>query len=101
MLSVGIGMEINIKRNEIVQLLKCLGVRYVMALPLALLSWFVLPFDEYVRLALVLLAFSPATLFGALYTAALGGNYPLANTVISVSIIISTAIMTVLVMVLI
>ena len=100
MLSVGIGMEIRIKRSEIMQLLKCLGVRYAMAVPLALLSWFVLPFDEYVRLALVLLAFSPATLFGALYTAALGGNYPLANTVISVSILISTAIMTVLMLIL-
>ena len=100
MLSVGIGMEIRIKRSEIMQLLKCLGVRYAMAVPLALLSWFVLPFDEYVRLALVLLAFSPATLFGALYTASLGGNYPLANTVISVSIMISTAIMTVLIMLL-
>ena len=59
-----------------------------------------LPFDENVRLAMVLVSFSPSTLFGALYTAALGGNYPLANTVISVSIMISTAIMTLLVMLL-
>ena len=100
MLAVGIGMEINMERSELRTLLKCLGVRYAMAVPLALVSWFLLPFDENVRLAMVLVSFSPSTLFGALYTAALGGNYPLANTVISVSIMISTAIMTLLVMLL-
>ena len=39
-------IEINMERSELRTLLKCLGVRYAMAVPLALVSWFLLPFDE-------------------------------------------------------
>lgn len=100
MLSVGIGMEINFKRSELTILLKAVLVRYCVAIPMALMCWFLLPFGLEVRLAMVLVSFSPATLFGAMYTAKLGGNYALANSIISVTIMISTVIMTAMVLIL-
>ncbi|MGE4353798.1 MAG: AEC family transporter [Oscillospiraceae bacterium] len=101
MLAVGVGMEINIQPSERTLLIKALIGRYAVAVVLALISWFLLPFGHDIRLAMTLVAFSPATAFGAMHTATLGGNYALSNTFISVSILISTAIMTVLVLLLI
>ena len=100
MLAVGIGMDLHISRSELKLLLKAVGIRYVMAIPLALICWFLLPIDRTMRLALLFAAFSSSTLFGAIYTAKLEGNYGLANTVISVTSIISTVIITILMLVL-
>ena len=95
MLSVGVGMEFHFPKDEIMLLIKCLVIRFSTAIPLALICWYLLPFDHYIRLALVMVSFSPSTLFGALFTRDLGGNYALANTAISTSIIITTIILTV------
>lgn len=94
MLSVGIGMNLHISRSELKLLLKAVGIRYLMAIPLALICWFLLPFDQTMRTALLFVSFSSSTLFGAIYTAKIDGNYGLANTVISVTSIISTVIIT-------
>ena len=96
MLSIGVGMEFHFPKNEIMLLIKCLVVRFSLAVPMALICWYLLPFDKYIRLALVMVSFSPSTLFGALFTKDLGGNYALANTAISTSIIITTIVLTVI-----
>jgi len=96
MLSVGVGMEFHFPKDQVAMLAKCMLIRYSMAIPLALICWYLLPFGLYVRLALVIVSFSPSTLFGAFFTEKLGGNYALANTAISTSIIISTIILTIL-----
>ncbi len=96
MLSVGIGMNLHISRSELYLLLKAVGIRYAMAIPLAVICWFFLPFDQTMRTALLFVSFSSSTLFGAIYTDRLNGNYGLANTVISVTSIISTLIITVI-----
>ncbi|MGI6029655.1 MAG: AEC family transporter [Candidatus Heteroscillospira sp.] len=98
MLSVGIGMNLRISRSELKLLMKAVGYRYIMAVPLALICWFLLPFDKTMRMALLFVSFSSSTLFGAVYTAKIDGNYALANTVISVTSIISTLIVTCLMM---
>jgi len=94
MLSIGVGMEFHFPKDEILLLVKCLLIRFLPSIPLALICWYLLPFDRYIRLALVMVSFSPSTLFGALFTRDLGGNYALANTAISTSIIITTIILT-------
>ncbi len=100
MLSVGIGMEIRFEWKDVRLLLNSLLIRYCIAIPMALICWFLLPFDHTTRLAMVMVSFSPATMLGAIFTQNLGGNYALASAVISVSGIISAVIISVLVLIL-
>ena len=57
MLMIGIGFRLEADRVQIGRIVKHLITRYAVAAALALMFWFALPFDEFVRRVLVLLVF--------------------------------------------
>ena len=67
-------------------------VRYGLAAVVALGCWFLLPFEFEVRLALMILAFSPIASAAPAFTAELKGDVGLASALNSVSILCSIAI---------
>lgn len=100
MLMIGIGFRLEADRVQIGRIVKHLITRYAVAAALALMFWFALPFDEFVRRVLVLLVFSPIVSAAPAYTAELKNDVGLASAVNSLAIVISIVIMTVLMMVL-
>ena len=60
MFMIGVGFKLTLgDKSQTGQILKLLGIRYGVGTILALIFYFVLPFDIQVRQALVILAFSP------------------------------------------
>ena len=92
MLMLGVGFKLTVDKEQILLVLKHLGIRYAIGTALALLFWFVLPFDVEVRLALVILAFAPIASAAPAYTADLKEDAGLASTINSLSVICSIAI---------
>ena len=96
MFIIGVGFKIggdSAQRGKIVRLL---ALRYGIAIPIALLFWFVLPFPLEVRQALVILAFSPIGSAVPPFTAELEGDVGLSSAVNSTAILISIIINVVL-----
>lgn len=96
MFIIGVGFKIggdSAQRGKIVRLL---ALRYGIAIPIALLFWFVLPFPLEVRQALVILAFSPIGSAVPPFTAELKGDVGLSSAVNSTAILISIIINVVL-----
>ena len=96
MFLIGVGFNIggdSAQRGKIVRLL---ALRYGIAIPIALLFWFVLPFPLEVRQALVILAFSPIGSAVPPFTAELKGDVGLSSAVNSTAILISIIINVVL-----
>lgn len=100
MFMIGIGFRLEADRTQIGRIVKHLVTRYAVAAALALLFWFVLPFDEFVRQVLVLLVFSPIGSAAPAYTAELKNDVGLASAVNSLAIVTSIVIMVILMMVL-
>lgn len=100
MFMIGVGFRLEADRTQIGRIVKHLVTRYAVAAALALLFWFVLPFDEFVRQVLVLLVFSPIGSAAPAYTAELKNDVGLASAINSLAIVISIVIMTVLMLVL-
>ena len=100
MLMIGVGFRLEANRAQIGRIARHLAVRYAVAVLLALLCWFVLPFDRSVRLVLLLLVFSPIGSAAPAYTAELDSDVGLASAVNSLTIVISIVIITTLLTVL-
>jgi len=96
MLMIGIGFRLEANRAQLGRIVKHLAVRYSVSVLLALLCWFVLPFDRSVRLVLLLLVFSPIGSAAPAYTAELDNDVGLASAVNSLTIVISIVIITAL-----
>ena len=89
MLMIGVGFKLELEMSKLGRILQILAVRYGIAAVLALCYWFLLPFDETVRLALVILAVSPIGSAVPGFTQELGGDVGLSCSVNSLSILIS------------
>ena len=83
---------------EIVQLCDE-GIRYGVAAILALIFYFVLPFELEIRQALVILAFAPIGSAIPVFTAELKGDVGLSSAINSVAIVISIVIIVALLLV--
>ena len=98
MLMIGVGFKLNLEKGQLGSIARVLLVRYGIASLLALCYWFALPFDATVRLALVILAFSPIGAAAPGFTEEMKGDAGLACSINSMSILISIiAIVTLLV----
>lgn len=94
MLMIGVGLELHIDKNQLGALARILILRYGLAFVFAALCWFVLPFSLATRQALVVLAFCPIASAAPAFTARMNGDYGLASTVNSLSILISIFLIT-------
>lgn len=95
MLMIGVGFRLSGDKAGLSKAARLLAVRYGLAAVLAAAFW-MLPFAREVRMALVILAFSP---FGSAvpgFTEQLGGDVGLSSAVNSMSILLSTAVIVVL-----
>ena len=89
MLMIGVGFKLNFEKAKLNRLVRALVIRYGIAAVLALCYWFLLPFDEVVRLTLVILAVSPIGSAVPGFTNDLGGDVGLSCSITSLSILIS------------
>ena len=92
MFTIGVGFKLSGDRSQIVDMVKILGIRYGVAVVLALVFYFVLPFELEVRQALVILAFAPIGSAIPVFTAELKGDVGLSAAINSVAIVISIVI---------
>ena len=96
MFIIGVGFKIGGDSAQHGKIVRLLALRYGIAIPIALLFWFVLPFPLEVRQALVILAFSPIGSAVPPFTAELEGDVGLSSAVNSTAILISIIINVVL-----
>lgn len=89
MLMIGVGFKLSGDKKQIGAIVWILIVRYGAALVLALVCFFLLPFQLEVRQALVILAFSPIASAAPAFTAELKGDVGLSSAVNSISIVCS------------
>ena len=92
MLMIGVGFRISANREQIGSMVRILSVRYAVSIVLALLCYFVLPFDLAVRQTLVILVFAPIGSAIPAFTAELGGDVGLSSAINSISIVISIVV---------
>lgn len=92
MLMIGVGLRLQFDRAQIGRIARLLAVRYLVAVVLALVFWFLLPYDLNVRRTLILLVFSPVPASVPAFTGELKEDVGLASAVNSFSIIISIII---------
>lgn len=92
MLMIGVGFELSGDKRQIGSIVRILGVRYGVAVLLALAFYFLLPFGLEVRQALVILVFSPIGAAIPMFTAELKGDVGLSSAINSIAIVISILI---------
>ena len=100
MLMIGVGFQLDLDREKLGRAIRLLVVRYALAAVMALVFWFLLPFEMEVRKTLVLLSFAPIPASVPGFTAELDGDVGLSCTINSLSIICSILIMVTLLVVL-
>jgi len=93
MLMVGVGFKLSGDRSQRGTIVRVLGLRYGFAAVLAVVFYFLLPFELEVRQALVLLVFSPIASAVPAFTGQLGGDVGLSSAINSISILCSIGFM--------
>ena len=96
MLMIGVGFKLEGDRSQIWTIVRLLSIRYGVATILALLFFFVLPFDLEVRQALVILAYSPIGSAVPGFTGEMKGDVGLSSALNSIAIVISIVITVIL-----
>lgn len=94
LLMIGIGFELRFERAKISRMVKVLGMRYGLAVLMAVAAYLLLPFPLDVRRAMALVALGPVSSVAAAYTGRLGGDVELASAVNSLSIVLSIVAIT-------
>ena len=94
MMTLGIAFEIHLSKDKVKQLLQMLFVRYGISVLLALSFFFLLPFPLEIRQGLVLISFAPISGLCTLFTEKIDGDVHFSGTISSISIVLSVAIMT-------
>ena len=100
MLMIGVGFRFSGEKRQIGAMIRILGVRYGVAILLALVFYFLLPFELEVRQALTILVFSPIGSAVPIFTAELKEDVGLSSAINSASILISTVIIVALLVIL-
>lgn len=91
MLMIGVGFRLEANREQLSQVVRIIGIRYVVAILFALVFYFCLPFALEVRQTLVILVFSPPGSVVPAFTGELGEDVGLSAAINSVGILLSIA----------
>ncbi|MGM9548830.1 MAG: AEC family transporter [Faecousia sp.] len=92
MLMIGVGFKLGGDKSQIGRIVKLLAIRYGLATVLALVFFFLLPFDLGIRQALMILAFSPIGSAVPGFTGEMNGDIGLSSALNSISIVVSIVI---------
>ena len=92
MLMIGVSMNISVDTRKLGTIVKILAARYGIAVILAAVYYFMLPFSLEIRQTLVILAFAPIGSTVPVFTAELGEDVGLSSTINSIAIVISIVI---------
>ncbi len=96
MLMIGMMFEMTAKPEYIRQVLLTLSIRYAFAISFALLFYFFMPYSLAVRRVLVIVVFAPLSILTPIFTEKSDGDPALSSLTGSLSILISIAIITML-----
>ena len=99
MLMIGVGFKLSGDKEKIGRIVRTLSVRYGVGLLFALGCFYLLPFPREVRVALIILAFSPFPSSSPIYTDDLEGDVGLSSALNSISIVCSIVIIVTLLVV--
>lgn len=99
MLMIGVGFKLSSDKSQLGTIAKLLSIRYGVAAILALIFYFVLPFDLEIRQALVILAVSPIGSAVPGFTGEMKGDVGLSSALNSIAMVISITITVVLLLV--
>ena len=91
--------QLEANKQQILQIIKLVLIRYSLAAVFACVFYFVLPFELEIRQTLVLLAFSPIGAAVPAFTAELKGDFGLSSAINSICILCSIVFMTILMLV--
>lgn len=94
MLMIGVGFEFSLQKGQLGRIVRVLALRYGISVAFSLFFWFCLPFAEPVRLAMVLVLFSPVSVVAPIFTGKCSGDVAAASAVNSLSIVISLVCIT-------
>lgn len=94
MLMLGLGVSLSIRADQWKWILKAMAVRYGVALSLAFCFYRFLPFSADVRLGAALAVLAPVASLAPPFTRERGGDYQLASSWNTLTILISLALMT-------
>ena len=93
MLMLGVGFKLTANKSQIGRIIRILGIRFGIALILAITFYLLLPFSMDVRKALVLLVFSPIGSAVPAFTSEMKSDVALSSAVNSISIVCSIVFM--------
>ena len=99
MLMIGVGFKLSGDMSKKGAIVRILFIRYAVAAVLAIVSYFILPFELEVRQAVVLLVFSPIASAAPAFTNELKGDVGLSSAVNSISIVCSILIIVALLLI--
>lgn len=88
MLMLGVGFHISGDRAQTGDIVRILGIRYGIAVIVALACFFLLPYDFEIRRVLAILVFSPIASAAPAFTGELGCDFGLSSAINSLSIVI-------------
>lgn len=97
MIMIGESINISMAPGAFARIVRLLSLRFVLQCLLAAFFYFCLPFEEEVRRALTLVAFSPVPAMNLIYTAMMRGDLSLAANLSSASVGIAIVMMSVLI----
>lgn len=92
MLMIGVGFKLEARREQIVTLAKLVALRYAAATVFALICYFVLPFELYIRQTLVILMFAPIGASVPGFTGDMGSDVGLSSALNSICMVISITV---------
>lgn len=99
MFTIGVGFKLSGDKSQMGDIARILGTRYAVAVVLALIFYFILPFELEIRQALVILAFAPIGSAVPIFTGELKEDVGLSSAINSVAIVISIVIIVALLLV--
>nr|WP_288825697.1 AEC family transporter [uncultured Clostridium sp.] len=94
LLMLGIGFEIRMDKEKIKKIIQILGLRYTIAIAMAVGFYFFAPFSLEIRQTLAIVTLGPVAGISPAFTAELKGDIEMASAINSLSIIISIVAIT-------
>ena len=100
MLMVGIALELVLKKDFIILIVKHIAIRFIVSALLAMSFYFFLPFEAVITKTLIILTFAPIAGMACFFTAKMNGNLEASACINSLYIFISIIMMSALIILL-
>ncbi len=100
MFSIGVGMELSLKKEQIHELIKWLSVRFGTAIACAIIFYLFIPIDNKIKQGIIIAMLAPISGVAPAFTGKIGGDIELSSTLNSFSILISLCLIIISILVL-